>query len=228
MPEWRRALSEIVAALDHRAAELGMTLLERPEPWVMRCLGVPPRELGPLRDDWMARAGTAAVYREQAGISDPQQAVGPAPRCKPELLEAWQASLKALEIEDTYRVRADGTGALEARVREYERAKAWAPQPAARDLELTTQAARDAGEQAVQARAREDERLAGSAEALKAVLDAESARLQAQQAAREDWEQVTAPAREAARDARAELERRGVEPEPELPERNRRRAGGRS
>ena len=36
---------------------------------------MPPPEAGTLRDDWIARAGTAASYREAVGHTDPETAL---------------------------------------------------------------------------------------------------------------------------------------------------------
>ncbi len=88
---------------------------------------MPPKEAGLQRDDWIARAGIAASYREAVGHTDPEKAVGEFPKGAPELQEAWKASLRALEIQDE-RVRGLDQGELEARVQEYGRA--WSGHPA--------------------------------------------------------------------------------------------------
>jgi hypothetical protein len=142
--EWRRALEETVAALDHRQRELGLRLLGKPEPWAVRYLGLPPKERGRLRNDWLARAGQVASYREAAGHSDPEQAVGPYPARNPELAEAWKASARALEMPEEERARSLPRGALESRVRTYERARAAAPRPVTHELQSTAQAEKDA------------------------------------------------------------------------------------
>jgi conjugative relaxase-like TrwC/TraI family protein len=215
-PEWRQALEETVTALDHRQAELGAQLADNPEPWAVRYLGMPPREAGPLRDDWTARAGVAASYREAAGHEDPEQAVGPYPAANPELAEAWRSSVRALEMHEEEPARAAARGELESRVQVYERTQAHAPQPP-KDLEATAQAERDAAAQAEAARQQQDAQMAASAEALRQIMASEQARLQVRQAARDEWEEATAPEREAAQAATTELDRRGpaVVPEPE-------------
>ena len=51
-----------------------------PEPWLARHLGVLAPGASPaLREEYTRRAGTAAAYREAAGITNPEQAVSPEP-----------------------------------------------------------------------------------------------------------------------------------------------------
>jgi conjugative relaxase-like TrwC/TraI family protein len=222
--EWRRDLEEAVAALDHRQLELGMAQLEKPEPWAVRYLGMPPKDPGPLRDDWMARIGQVASYREAAGHTDPEQAIGPYPGQNPELAEAYKASVRALEMQQEETVRSMPRGGLERRVETARQAQAWAPKPVDRDLMLAARAEKDAAVQAEAARQQARPVLAASAEALRARMAAERERLEIAQAARCEWEEANAAKLESAREAKAELARRGVrdeaapEPAPE-PER---------
>ena len=78
---------ELAAALDDRARALGEQLAASPEPWLARHLGVLAPGASPaLREEYTRRAGTAAAYREAAGITNPDQAVSPEPhRGNPEL-----------------------------------------------------------------------------------------------------------------------------------------------
>ena len=59
----------------------GSSTRSAPTPWTG-----PPA----LQADWLARVGTAAGYRQAAGITDPNMVVGPAPQAHPELL-TWHA-----------------------------------------------------------------------------------------------------------------------------------------
>jgi len=213
--EWRRAVEQTVAALDHRQRELGMAQLDKPEPWAVRYLGMPPQDPGLLRDDWMARVGVVASYREAVGHKDPGQAIGAPPGRGAELHEAYLASMRALEMQQEEQVRALDRGGLEAKVAEYERAKAWAPEPVGPEVASAALAERDAREQAAAARAQQQAGLADSALALAGTMAAERERLEVRRAAREEWEEAVAGKREQAREAGAELQRRGhEEPQP--------------
>jgi hypothetical protein len=179
---------------------------------------MPPREPGALRDDWISRVGLVASYREAARHTDPERAVGPAPVGRPVLREAYLASVAALEMQEEERVRELPQRELEARVREYGRAVAWAPQQVCADLEAIKQAERDALKQAGEARARDMAEIARSALALAGQLAERRAALAEISDARDAWEALTAEPQERARQALAELERRGIQhedPEPE-------------
>ena len=225
-PEEPRPPSEDVAAagrsvtadLALRRLELGAAAADKPPAWAVRYLGMPPREPGALRDDWISRAGLVASYREAAGHTDPEQAVGAAPVGRPVLREAYLASVAALEMQEEERVRELPQRELEARVRAYGRAVAWAPQQVGADLEATTQAERDALAQAEQARAQDMAEMARSAQALAAQLAERRAALAEINDARDAWEEQTAVPQERARQAVAELDRRDIQhedPEPQ-------------
>ena len=93
---------ELAAALDDRARALGERMATSPEPWLVRQLGVLAPAASPaLRAEYTRRAGTAAAYREAAGITNPDQAAAPLPhRGNPELETMRKAVLAALEIRD--------------------------------------------------------------------------------------------------------------------------------
>ena len=227
-PEEPRPPSEDLAAagrgvtgdLALRRLELGAAAADKPPAWAVRYLGMPPPEPGALRDDWISRVGQVASYREAAGHTDPEQAVGAAPVGSPVLREAYLASVAALEMAEEERARDLPQRELEARVRAYGRAVAWAPQQVAADLEATTQAEQDAQAQAEQARAQDMAEMARSARALAAQLAERRAALAEINDARDAWEEQTAVPQERARQAVAELDRRGIqhedpEPQPE-------------
>ncbi len=215
-PENAPALAhELAAALDDRRRELGGRTLADPEPWLTRHLGPPP---GPdaspvLREDYARRAGTAAAYREAAGITDPQQAVSFGPHPGPELESLRTDTLRALEIADEQaEIRAMSRGELEAQVLQADRAQAAAPPDTGHLLRATVQAEADAWRQAADAEAGHDPVPAEDARSLAAALAAETSRLEAANARYGEWSGRTAGMRELAGKAKVELQRRGQEP----------------
>jgi conjugative relaxase-like TrwC/TraI family protein len=206
----RNATAETEAAgrmLDARQAALGERLALRPPEWAVSAWGMPPAQPGRLLDDWQRRAGLVESYREAAGITDPRQAIGPVPSGKAHLAEAFQASVRALELPDEAALlKAMNRGQLEATVDAHARAVAMAPpdvQPAIGEREAELEDA--------QARAH----IAGSAMDAEAAAQAESdaqaaaddlARLAVADAARREW--TEAHADEAARAEAAERELR--------------------
>ena len=139
-PDHARIAQATAEAMDHRQLELGVTQAERPEPWAVRYLGMPPREPGALRDDWIARAGTAAAYRDLAERTDPENALGPYPQSgAAEQRQAYADAARALEMQqEEIDVRSATRGELEAMVHAYERARQAEPAHVAADLEETS------------------------------------------------------------------------------------------
>ena len=127
-------LAKVAAgALDERVTELGQRMLERPEPWLMQHLGVLSPDASPLlREDYARRAGTAAAYREAAGITDPSIAISRSGhKGSPELETLRQDTIRALQIpDDEALIRAASHGELEARERRGAQAQVAAPEPA--------------------------------------------------------------------------------------------------
>ena len=219
-PSEGRALAGMGTASDltGRRLELGAAAADKPPAWAVRYLGMPPQEPGALRDDWINRVGLVANYREAAGHTDPEQAVGPAPAGKPVLREAYRASVAALEMAEEERARDLPQRDLEARMREYGRAVAWAPQQVSADLEATERAEQDTLRQAEAARVGDMQEIARGAVALAQQLAERRAALAEIAAARGGWEAHTAGRQERAREAAAELDRRGIQhedPEPQ-------------
>ena len=135
------------------------SLAASPEPWLARHLGVLAPGASPaLREEYTRRAGTAAAYREAAGITNPDQAVSPEPhRGNPELEAMRKAVLAALEIRDEADIlRGLDRGELEARVLHGQRARAAAPPDVSSQLRLTAQAEADALQQSADARTQHD------------------------------------------------------------------------
>ena len=213
-PQRASAVEEAASAMDARVAELGTMAADKPPAWACRYLGVPPREAGALRDDWINRVGQVAFYREAAGIDDPQQAVGPAPAGNPELRQQYLASVTALEMTtEEAEVKAAPQRDLEARVRGYAREAAHAPASVAPELQSAAEAEADTREQIEAARLRNDSGLAWSGEALVSDLAGRREALSEVQAVRDEWAEATAQQQAQARLAAAELANRGVEPE---------------
>jgi hypothetical protein len=213
-------------AMDHRQLELGVTEVARPSPWAVRYLGMPPREPGALRDDWITRAGAAAAYRDLVGRSDPENALGAYPQSgAPEQRQAWSDAARALQMRrEEIDVRSATTGELEAVVQAYERAREWEPAHVASDLEQTAIAevnsratARLAAAEAAAGDKRARQRQA-SAEAAAGRLAARRETLEQADAVYEDWHQHTEERRERAAGALAELSGRS-RPVPRAPER---------
>ena len=163
-----------------------------------------------LREDYARRAAAAAAYREAAGITDPGQAIAPEPhRGNPELDHLRQAAIRALEIRDeTETVRRMTPGELEAQILAAERALVSAPPDVSRDLRLTAQAEADAWQQAADAQTEHDPARSADATALARHLAARREQFEAANARYEKWAVGTGSNREAAGNARAELERR--------------------
>ena len=208
---------EVAGGLDSRLRELGERATAEPQPWLLKHLGMLNPNASPaLREDYARRAGIAAGYREAAGITHPEQAISPEPhRTSPELDAMREATIRALEITEAP-YRAMTRGQLEATVAEGGRAQALAPPDVSGQLRLTAQAEADAWQQSADAEVRHDQAEAASAKALAGQLGAEKARLEAIRADYESWSGKTRKAREVAGKAKAELQRRGMQPrEPE-------------
>jgi hypothetical protein len=203
---------EVAAALDDRACALGEQLAASPEPWLARHLGVLAPGVSPaLRAEYTRRAGTAAAYREAAGITNPGHAVSPEPhRGNPELEAMRKTVFAALEIGDEADILCGlDRGELEARVLQGQRVQAAAPPDVSSQLRLTAQAEGDALEQSADAHARHDLSCVVSGAALATQLAIERQRLEAGNAQYEQWSTDTHATRDAAGKATAELQRRG-------------------
>jgi conjugative relaxase-like TrwC/TraI family protein len=221
-PDHARIAGATAEAMDHRQLELGVAEAARPSPWAVRYLGMPPREPGALRDDWITRAGQAAAYRDLAGRSDPENALGPYPQSgAPEQGKAWADAARALEMQqEEIDVRSATRGELEAMVAAYERARSVEPVHVAADLEETSVAEANARATASLARAqaaspaprREREQAAqrqAGAESSAERLGQRRAGLEDADAAYGEWHDRTSERRERAVAAMAELAERG-------------------
>jgi hypothetical protein len=200
---------ELAAGLDDRARALGERLAASPEPWLAKQLGVLAPHAPPLlREDYARRA--AAAYREAAGITDPEQGIGPEPhRGNPELDHMRRTAIRALEIRDETEITRGMTqGELEARILDADRALSSAPSDVSRELRLTAQAEADAWQRSADAEINRDSAESASAKALARHMAAQREQLEAANARYEKWAVGTRNRREAAGKARAELDRR--------------------
>ena len=202
--------------MDARTRAIGEQLAVRPEPWLLGRLGPPPHQPGALREDWIGRAGRAGFYRQAHGITDPDVAVGDLPANNPELRMLWEQAHRDLEIPaDEISARAKTRAELEGTVRAYVRAAETAPADLSRQLGYHRQQVAGLERQAEQAEADGDARLANDSRAAAAEETRQASELSAAQDTRDAWDQAHQDQRLAARAARQELDRRGIEPEPE-------------
>jgi conjugative relaxase-like TrwC/TraI family protein len=221
-PDYARIAQATAEAMDHRQLELGVAQAERPQPWAVRYLGMPPREPGVLREDWIRRAGPAAAYRDLVQCGDPENALGPYPQSgAAEQRQAWADAARALEMrQEEIDVRSATRGELEAMVHAYARAQAAEPAHVAADLEETSIAEANARATASLAAAqastgetaRERERAAErqeSAQASAQRLAGRRATLENADAAYGLWDQRASGPRAQAAAAAAELASRG-------------------
>ena len=204
-------IAEGYQAADARQAEIGRELATQPEEWALRAWGAPPAEAGALRDDWEHRAGLVGAYREAAGITDPQQAVGPVPAGKGILREMFHASIGALELpDDRALMAAMGNEDLEARLAERERAAAVAPADVSTRLDSVERQRAAAVKQADQAQKAADAGMASSAEALVRIHDGQLSGLRVADAAHREWAEAHAGLETTAMAAARELRERGL------------------
>jgi conjugative relaxase-like TrwC/TraI family protein len=201
---------QLAAALDDRIRALGERMIERPQPWLLKHLGMlAPGASSALREDYARRAGIAAGYREAAGITDPEQAVSPHPHgASPELDAMRSSSMKALAIPENVYAKMTA-GELQARILDGERAQAAAPPEVSGQLRITAQAEADAWRQSADAAASNDQPAAANARVLARQMAAEKARLEEMNATYEVWSGGTSTTRETAAQAKAEFGRRG-------------------
>ena len=217
LPEARRPGPARQAALmmDTRTQAIGEQLAARPEHWLVDRLGLPPQQPGAVRDDWIGRAGRAGFYRQAHGITDPNAALGDRPANDPELRMLWEQTCRDLEIPaEEVSVRAKSRAELEGTVHAYTRAAQTAPPDMARQLDYHHKQAAGLERQAEQAEADGDAQLASDSRAAAAEKSGQANELSAAQDTRDAWNRAHESKRLAARAARQELGRRGIEPEP--------------
>ena len=97
---------------------------------------MPPAQPGPLREDWITRAGHAGFYRQAAHITDPNVAIGPRPEADPEKAAAWDHAARALNLDTAeHGTRAASRAQLERDVHAYAQAAEAAPPDMGRQID---------------------------------------------------------------------------------------------
>ena len=156
-------------------------------------VGRPPDDPGALRDDWERRAGRVASYREAAGITDPEQAIGPVPTGQAQLQEAFHSAVTVLELpDDQALLRAMGRGELEAKVAAHDRAAALAPPDVQAEIGVREQDLEDAQDRSQTARYEMDAEAAAEADIRAEDAAQDLARLAVADAARREWAEAHA------------------------------------
>jgi conjugative relaxase-like TrwC/TraI family protein len=199
-------------AIDDRIIALGIRCTDKPEPWLTSQLGAFPAPGSALEQrDYLLRAGSAAAYREAAGIIDPYQAVSPAPHKGDPVRERMRRdTIIQLEIRDEEQLyRAMSRGDLEAKELQARRAYAAGPKDVAAELKTTAQGEADQQQAAVEAEAQGDDATAKALHSLADLLGTQKIALEADHARHENWSAETAGRREDGAKSRAELTRRG-------------------
>ena len=207
---------EAAKAIDDRITALGMRCTERPQPWLTSQLGAFPVHGSALEEqDYLHRAGSAAAYREAVGIDNPHQAVSLTPHQGDPVRERMRRdTITQLEIRDEEQLyRAMSRGELEAKELRARRAYAVGPKDVAAELKDTAQAEADERQAAVEAELQGDAATTQALHSLADLLGTQKATLEADHAKHENWSAETAGLREEGGNARAELARRGQEPE---------------
>ena len=225
--QWKAYLATLARAADQRHDDLGRQVAKTAPQWAVETLGRVPEPDHADRATWEDRAGTAALYRELAGVEDSTDPLGRAPTPgQVEAYAAYRAAWRALGRPEADRAEAEmSTGQLRVRVRAYDREQAWAPPYVANELAGTRQAARERRDDAIMRAAEADtvadrverDRLRNEAEEAAALADALDVRileLEAVDEARARWYAHTAETRAAADRARAELSIRQADAEP--------------
>ena len=207
-------VAETQHMLDQRQADLGRELAERPPQWALQAWGVPPaqQESAARRADWEKQAGIVGAYREAAGITDPQQAIGPPPANQAQLREAFHSAVRALQLPDNDALlRSMGRGEHEVRIDRYRQAEAAAPADVSAELASAERQHRDQVAKAQAAREAGNKAAAASASILAEMRGQELAGLRVADAARREWREATAQSEAAARDSARELRARGLD-----------------
>jgi conjugative relaxase-like TrwC/TraI family protein len=222
-PAWQRHLNDLARLADDRRRELGRQVAEERPRWAVETLGGFP-DRPDEQDAWSRRAAAVAAHRELTGHDDAETALpGPPKQGQVEAYASWRAAWRGLGRDEASRAEAEmSDGQLRARVRAYERERAWAPDYVAADLSGTLQAARryrtDGEIRAAEAANETDierkaklHREAAEARAVADVLDRQADKLKRADEIRTEWYAHTAATRAAEQRARIELATRGVD-----------------
>jgi hypothetical protein len=216
-PDTGRYARELAQAMDDRTRRLGEHTAEHPPAWAHALGPVPDHPVD--RAEWKHKASLIAAYREMWGHVHPHEPIGPRPGDHtPEARAMWHAAAEALGYVPG-QMREHSDGQLWASRNAWHREMAWAPDYKGDELALVRGEIRRA--QIDADRARRNAQAAGTAEARQRLeqLAAVHAgwehtirdlaeRLAEAQAGYDAWEAATAPTRERAIAADAELRRR--------------------
>ncbi|PXY16500.1 hypothetical protein BAY59_38415 (plasmid) [Prauserella coralliicola] len=220
-----RFAAEVAARMDERADELGRRLAAEPPAWAEAQLGPVPVD-EQQRQEWQARAGRIAAYREQCGLSDALASVGARPHDADVSLQlAWRDAARAGgRPVDELEYRAAPDSELEATRARWRRlaeaAPAYVEPELGRAYDQQRQAEADAvllRQAATQARddaeAAELESRAAAREHEAAVAAERAALLQRAHDTRQEWLAAHEQEQDAALEAERELKRRGRVPD---------------
>lgn len=197
--------------LDARQTALGEQLAANPPQWARERWGDPRGKTGAELADWKELASIVESYREAAGITAPDQAIGPVPAGKAHLAEAFHASVRALRLPDEAALlKAMGQGQLEAAVDEHARALALAPGDVQAEIDQRAAQWEDAQARAHIAGGNRDAEAQAEAETEAGGAAADLARLAVADAARREWTEAHAGLSARAEAAERELRSRGL------------------
>ena len=208
---------ELAQAMDDRTRRLGEHAAEHPPAWAHALGPVPDHPVD--RAEWEHKARTIAAYREMWGYAHPHEPIGSRPGDhSPQARAMWQAAAEALGCVPG-QMREHSDGQLWAWRNAWHREMAWAPEYKGDDLALVRGEIRRA--EIESDRARRNAEVADTPEARQRLQDLAAihadwehtvrglaGRLAEAQAGYDAWETATAPTRERAIAADAELRRR--------------------
>jgi hypothetical protein len=212
-----RYARELAPAIDDRQRRLGEHAADHQPAWAQALGPVPDHPVD--RAGWEQRASRVAAYREMWNWTHPYEPIGPRPgQHSPDARAWWQAAAEALGYQPGS-LREHSDGKLMAWRSAFAREMAWAPPYKGEDLAVVRSEIRRTQVEAD--RARRNAAAAGTEEARQRLADRASiltrwedmtrdlaARLTEAQAAYDAWDRATAPSRDRAVAADAELRRR--------------------
>ena len=199
------------AMLDARQTALGERLAANPPEWARERWGDPRGKAGAELADWVKLASIVESYREAAGITAPDQAIGPVPAGKAHLAEAFHAAVRALRLPDEVALlKAMGQGELEAAVDEGDRAIALARPDVQAEIDQRAAQMEDAQVRAHIAGGNQDTEAQADAEAQVQDAAADLDRLAVADSARREWAEAHAALMARGEAAERELRARGL------------------
>ncbi len=217
-PDADRYWAQLAETMEDRQRRLGEHTAEHPPPWAQALGPVPEHPVD--RADWEHKAATVAAYREMWGHAHPHEPIGPrpAPHADPHEHAMWQAAAEALGRQPGDMAE-HSDGQLHAWRHHFTREMQWAPEYKGDELALVRGEIRRAQIDADRARRNAEaadtpdarqrlEQLAGLQATWERTVRDVAGRLGQAQAGYDAWEAATAPTRDRAVAADAELRRR--------------------